>query len=248
MPAPLPLLLGLLLAAPATAPGAAMLDSGRFVIYDHGREAGTEAFAYQLSGDSLVVSATSERRLRGADGSLRPLVKRMELVANALDYGLRRYVSNLDFDGHHDVKGIAPGDTLMSVYSERDSVGVGDRLVRPPGRLFVMDPLMFTLFDVICRNLAGESFERRPVELITLGPKSSIEEATATRGGLDTLHWGGAVVHARRYDLADSSSRFVAWVDAHGRMLRLEFAAAGLQVERQPLARGGRPVRRPRRR
>src|SRR5206468_8172694 len=124
---------------------------------------------------------TTRRQFQDDKGQRHPFVKTMLLVVDAQDLGLMRYLSNQEFRDHKAVRGLLPGDTVMTYYDEYDGVGGADRLVQPPGRLFVLDPQMFTLFDVLCRSLAGKQFETRHVQLLTMAPDSlSMPMATVT--------------------------------------------------------------------
>jgi hypothetical protein len=184
-------------------------------------------------GDSLVVSATTQRPFRDDKGQLHTFSKSMMLVVDAHDLGLMRYLSNQDFNGHKGVRGLLPTDTVMTHYEEFDGVGNAERVVMPPGRLFVLDPQLFTLFDVLCRSLAGKEFESRRVQLMALAPDSlTLPLATVTMNKADTLRVGGRRVPTRHYSLDDHGVRFELWADSRGRMLRLENQPSGLSVER----------------
>lgn len=245
-PSALLLALALLLAAPATgAPptSPASIDSGRLIVLDRGTPVGYEDFEYERLGDSLVVSGVHTRTMREADGSTVKWVKKFGLVVDARDFGLRQYTSNLEVGGRLMVRGIVPGDTAMTVFTEQDGGGTAERLVQPPGRLFVMDPPLFTLFDVICRNVSAQSLSRRPIELVTLGEKPGTARATMSAAGPDTIRWGGKRMVSRRYVIADDQGTFLAWVSPEGRMLRLLHEASGLEVLREEPAKSGKPSR-----
>lgn len=230
------LVLALLVAAPATgAPPRPVerIDRGRLIVLDRGTPVGYEDFEYERLGDSLVVSGIHTRAMRGDDGGAVKWVKKFGLVVDGRDFGLRQYTSNLLIGDHLTVKGVVPGDTAMTVYTETDGGGSAERLVQPPGRLFVMDPPLFTLFDVICRNVSAQSLSRRPVELVTLGDKAATARATMSAAGPDTIRWGGKRMIARRYVLADDQGTFLAWVSPDGQMLRLLHEASGLEVLRE---------------
>ena len=211
---------------------AATLDRGRFIVLDHGQPVATERFEYDRVADSLQVSAVIERRIRSKDGSIKPFRKSVSLIVDAFDYGLRRYTSRTEFDGHVTVKGVLPSDTVMTVYTENDDAGTADRLVMPPGRLFVMDPLVFTLFDVVCHNIQGHILKTRPISIVTLGQTSATSEATVTVAGADTVMWAGKRTVTARYTITDESSTFQVWASPKGELLRLEHEASGLVVMR----------------
>src|SRR5438132_729939 len=163
----------LLAAVPASTAGAddvIHVDQGRYTVSVSGHPIGTEEFSFDVSGDSLVVEARSHQSLpaHGPDGGMFELDKTMSLVTNAFDFGLRRYASSQIAAGDTMLRGVEPasGDTLFSVFRQHGPRGEGDRLVLPPGRLFVVDtPPMFSTFGLLCRTLQGKSFDRRPVSM-----------------------------------------------------------------------------------
>lgn len=213
-----------------------------------GRVVATEQFEYVQSGDSTTISAVVNRRARGASGVEGDFIKRMTMVLSTEDFSLRSYLSNLEFDGHTEVKGIIPaatGDTSMTVYSEVDGAGGADRLVQPPGRFFIMDPGMFTLFDVICHNLKGKTFTKRPLQLLTLGETSQTVEATIALVGRDTIAWGARRVPVRKLELSDPSGSFFVWTNDKGQLIRLEHSDSPIVVMREAPKAPKAAVRKP---
>lgn len=237
------LALGVLFSAPALRaqqdPGP-RVDGGRLIVLDRGTPVGYEDFEYERRGDSLIVSGVHTRNMREAGGATVTWVKKFGLVVDGRDFGLRSYTSNLEVGGRLTVKGVVPGDTAMTVYSEVDGAGTAERLVQPPGRLFVMDPPLFTLFDVVCRSVSSQSLARRPVELVTLGEPAATARATMAAAGPDTIRWAGKRMISRRYVLADDQGTFLAWVSPQGQMLRLLHEASGLEVLREEPAAGAK--------
>jgi hypothetical protein len=226
--------LALCLASAATAQSTPP-DSSLLVVFERDVPVAHERSRIRDMGDSLVVEATAERTFRDEKGGRHPFRKTMVLVVDSRDLVLIRYVSNQDFNGHQIVLGLVPGDTSMTYYSEIDGAGEADRLVQPPGRLFVLDSQLFSLFDVLCRSLAGKTFTTRRVQLLALRPgKLSTPLATLTFEGRDTLALGGAKLVAKHYAMEDSSARFEIWADPQGRLARLTHAESELRVERMP--------------
>lgn len=217
------------------------IDQGRFIVFQGEQPVAIENFEYVRSGDSLVISAVVERKARDASGAELKFDKIAQMVVNGTDYDFRSYLSRQDFDGHNTVKKIAPSDTTLAVTSEVDGAGGIDGMVRPPGRLYVMDPLVFSLFDIICRSVSPQTFTSRPIQLITLGPTSTTTEATITAAGADTVTWGGKRLVARRFEMADAGSRFTVWMDPRGRMLRLEHDGGDLLVMREEPKAAAKP-------
>lgn len=212
------------------------------MVLDGNQIVASEDFEYVFSGDSVTVTSSMKRKARNADGTMVDLAKRMALVVDANDFGLRSYLSNLEYDGHTQVRGVIPGDTAMTVYNETDGAGGADRLIQPPGRLFMMDPGLFTLFDVVCKNLKGKPLTtKRPIQIVAMSQSVDAVEATVVAVGADTVVWGGKRTPLRKLQLSDPSGDFVAWVNASGQMLRLEHPASGLVVMREEPAAPKKP-------
>lgn len=221
------------------------VDTGAFVVLEHDLPVATERYRYEYMGDSLMIAANTLRQFQDEKGMRYSFTKRMVLVVDAHDLGLQHYTSNQEFHGHKAVRGLLPGDTVMTYFTEIDGAGSADRLVQPPGRLFVLDQQLFTLFDVLCRSLAGKEFVSRRVQLVALAPDSlSLPLATLTMGQPDTLLVGSRRVPARRYALEDQNVRFDLWADARGRMLRMANEPSGLSVVRVPEAPPAPPKKR----
>ncbi|HET7225531.1 MAG TPA: hypothetical protein VFK69_07415, partial [Candidatus Eisenbacteria bacterium] len=215
----------------------AHVDAGTFHVSVAGREIGTETFTFDEQGDSLMVSADARMTLpaRAANGEPVVLAKHMFTITGASDFGLRRYFSSQAIGPDTLLRGVEPqeGDTLFSVFRQLNGAGEGDRLVMPPGRLFVVDsPPLFTTFGLMCRALHGQSFDTRPVTLFVLGARDSLYDAIVTDLGRETIPWGGASVSARKLKLADASTEFLAWVSPSGTLLRFEQPSTGLKAER----------------
>src|SRR5262245_18804358 len=135
--------------AQTTAPA----DTALLVVFEHDTPIARERSVFRNMGDSLVVTATTNRDFLDDQQAHHAYRKSMMLVVDSRDLGLIRYLSTEDFNGHQVVRGLIPGDTSMTYYRELDGGGDADRLVQPPGRLYVMDSQMFSLFDVLCRSL-----------------------------------------------------------------------------------------------
>ena len=246
---PLPallLVLATLLAAPrAHAQTATSADSGMLVVYDGSTVVGREEFTWENQGDSLHVTAHASRPFVDPQGNRVRFEKDMEVVVDARDLGLKRYLSNQSFAGHKVVRGLLPEDTVLTYYNETDEVGDAVRLTQPPGRLFVLDSGLFSLFDVLTRSVVNKQFVTRRVQMLTLAPDTLLMPvATLTRVPDDTLRIARRRVPTRRYVFEDASVRFDLWADLQGRMLRLAHADSGLRVERLP---DEAPADRPRR-
>lgn len=231
------LTLALVAAALAQDAPSRVFDRGKLVTYQGSVPVATERFEYARQGDSLVVSAQTERRGRLPDGSEKRVSKAMVLYARADDFGMLKYTSNETAGARTVVRSIEPGDTMITVFTEVEGErGGADMVDRPPGRFFAIDPGLFTLFDVIGRNLQHRIFGSRSVQLVVLGENTKNVEATATLAGTDTVAWGGRRVVTERIALRDSSSAFTLWLSPEGHMLRLESEDGRLVVMREPPA------------
>jgi hypothetical protein len=238
------LLVALLAPAPARAQAAA--DSGRLIVFQGDMPVANERFSFQFLGDSLALTAVNERRLLDDKGQRHLYRKSMLLVADARDFGLQRYFSVQEFQGRKVTRGLVPGDTSITYYVETDGVGDAIRHVQPPGRLYVLDSSLFSLFEVLCRGLAGRQFATRRVQLLALADSLTTPLASVTRLAPDTLRAPGRRVIASRYRFEDASVTFELWADERGRLLRLTHPASDLHVEREPDAPAAAPKRRAR--
>jgi hypothetical protein len=240
-------LCALALASPSAAepPRVEQVDKGSFVVYSRGRVVGAESFSIEASGDSLNVFSQAHQTFRTESGE-ETVDKQMILVANRADFGLKMYQSNQKFRGREVVRGIVIGDTAFTLYREADGGGEGDRRVLPPGRLFVLDSQLFSLFDLICLSLKSRTFETWPISLVTLGERDSVLEATVTHLGSETVRWAAKPVKARKLRFSDGETTFLLWADPAGRMLRLVHEPTELRVERDAPPVKKRPASQPR--
>lgn len=216
--------------------GTTVLDSGRFVTFSGGVPVATEDFSFEQRHDTLFVTSNVTRHARAEDGTVKPYQKAMQLMVNVNDLGLLLYASTEKFDGHRVNRMVMPAESTVTVTVEKDQYGTADAIVRPPGRVNIVDAGMFTLFDVICRNLSGRLFSARPVGVITLGDQNIASEATATPAGRDTIRWGAKRVVADHITFADSTVSFSLWTGPGGKLLRLENSNVDLVVMREPPA------------
>jgi hypothetical protein len=246
------LALGCALAVPVLAQDTSsrLLDRGRLITYQNNVPVATERFEYTQRGDSIVIAAGAERRVRQADGTDKRYGKGMVLITRVDDFGMINYTSNERIDDHLVTHSILPAETLLTIYSEKDGRGSADMIERPPGRIFAVDAGMASLFDVIGRNLQHRIYGSRPVQLIVLGTPARTVTATATLAGPDTVQWGGRRVITERIALRDSSAAFTLWLSPEGHMLRLESEDGRMVVMREPPdlpppSRRGKPVPKP---
>lgn len=245
---PLPAYLALaLLALPglagAATPGDDTIDQGTYIVYASDKPLGTETFTTRKRGDSLMVSSTIEQTHARPEGDVK-VVKSFALVVSAFDFGLRHYQSTQEVQGKKLLRAVNVADTTLEVFREDGMAGVGAVLTAPPGRLFMVDPMLFALFDVMCQSLHEHTFQSRPLSILVLGPTDSLLSARVDDLGVETLRWGAKPVKARKLHFTDTNVSFYAWMGPNGHMIRLEQPDQKLRVERQapPVKRRARPT------
>jgi hypothetical protein len=221
-----------------------ILDQGNLIVKLNDRVLNVETFKILVLGDSLVLEAQIYGQQPTPDGD-RPIEKEMVLVAGRDDYELRSYQSTMTFQGHKLLRGIVMGDTSMTLYREGTRSGIGEGIPRPPGRFFVLDARLFSLFDLICLSLHEKTFETRPLSLLALGARDSVLEATVTRLGVETVRWGARPVQARKLKITDGVTTYLLWTNPAGRLLRLEHQESLTRVEREPPPVKGRSPSKP---
>jgi hypothetical protein len=217
---------------PAPCRSAPAPDRATFEIRVHDKTIGTETIEFENETDSLRVSSSSLQML-GSSGR-DSLIKQTKLVATLEDLDLHAYASAQRFLGQTVERGVECEDTLIHLSSFANGRGEQDIIARPPGRLFVIDAGSFVSFDLICRMLRGRAFVTRPVNMLILGPRDTVVTATLEDGGTETLRWGTSPTTARRVRFSDRSSLYTLWMDAEGRLLRLENTWSGVRVDRKP--------------
>lgn len=239
-------LLLVLLALPgragAATPDDGTIDQGTYIVYASDKPLGTETFTTRKRGDSLMVASRVEQTHARPEGDVK-VVKSFSMVVSAFDFGLRHYESKQEVQGSHLLRAVNVADTTISVFREDGRAGVGTVLTAPPGRLFLVDPMLFALFDLMCQSLHEHTFASRPLSILVLGPTDSLLAARVDDLGIETLRWGARPVKARKLLITDTTVSFYAWMGPNGHMLRLEQPEQKLRVERQapPVKKRARP-------
>jgi hypothetical protein len=227
-------LIALSLAAAAPSRAAPVtLDSGTFIVYQNDKPVGTEAFTAERRGDSLIVTSRADLT-HSMGGSDVKVEKSLLLLLSAFDFGLHHYESKQLAGDNKLSRAINVHDTTIALYRENEVGGTAAVLSLPPGRLFVIDPMMFALFDVMCLSLHEHVFTTRPISLLSLAATDSLFEAQVEDLGTETIRWGAKPVKARKLKFADQTVSFLAWTGPSGGLLRLEQPEQKLRVERQP--------------
>ncbi len=217
-----------------------VVDEGTFIISQFGQPVRAEDFAIERQPDTLFVRAASIQSLPGEEPS--PPDKVMVLMVGPLDFAMGSYWSQHSVGPDTLRRGVdvTAGDTVMTVWREINRSGTGTRVVQPPGRMYILDPPLFTVFNYLGWTLNGKVCDRRPINFFVLGERDSVVEATVTDVGNETIRWGGRPVLARKLVIADQRTSFTGWYSPEdGRMFRLEQARDSIRVERKapPLKR-----------
>jgi hypothetical protein len=227
------LVLGLCLSGPIPAAHAVdILDSGTFEVYQGDRALGTETFAFERHSDSLFIHCQVRQEIPSPNGTL-SLEKSMRLLTKEFDGALVLYESIQTVNEQRLVRAIVPTDTAMTVYREDDRAGEGHTIVRPPGKIYIIDPQLFTLFDIICRELGSREFTERRIQMFVLAAADTTVDAIVTDMGKETIRWGAKPVQARKLRIGDTTSEFFAMVGPQGYMLQLLQPSTGLRVVRK---------------
>jgi hypothetical protein len=212
------------------------LDHGKFLVRVHDHVIGAENFGIEARADSINCRARSYRTQRTDKGD-EQVEKFVGISFGRMDWGLRFYQSEETFRGETLVRGVMmdPSDTAFTVYKERKGAGgAANRLSAAPGRTFVLDSGLYTLFDLICVYLSDQTFTTRPLNILTFGEPDTVMEAQVTDLGHETIHWAARQMAVRKLRFTQGETQMEAWVDPSGHMLRLTHVPSGLLVEREP--------------
>jgi len=229
-----PLLAALLIpGAVRAAEESSVPDQGTFVIYVNDKPIGTENFTYLVAADSMMLKSDVLLLLPRGEAEPDTFTKNVNLIVKRADYDPHDYQSVLEVSGHKIVRGLSFLDTTFTAGREVDDRGAAEIMVRPPGRIYVIDPQVYSLFDLICRTMHGRTFDSREINILVLGTRDTVTTGNVEDLGTEVVRWGERPVTARKLAISDAQARFVMWVSPIGRMLRLEAPDAGLRVERQ---------------
>lgn len=214
----------LLLALPLPGTGqTTVVDEGTFVLRENGSEVGREVFAIRRSGTGpgAVVIAQGRVELGGADD----LVTSLEVSGEG--FRPATYAVQVEGDQPQRIAGRVSGGRFSA------------RIISPAGEMMreylagdgavIVDDGVAHQYYFIAQQLDGASFT---VPLII--PRQSRQvSASVSVGATESITIGGRSIQARRLDVrpAGLPERSV-WVDAEGRVLRLEVSGHGMSAER----------------
>ncbi len=228
-----------LVAAPglarAQAPSWVPRDSASFEIWQGDVKLGTEEYRMFQATDTLIIGSTLRLDGAGPDSKL-PLEKRTTFLRRALDsFPLVFQVVDIPRDtaqGRATAINVMFADTTAVIYREITGVvGAGEAIALPPGRIYILEPGIYAQVQTLAAEfLARNQAKRRQPVLIPTAQQ--VIDLTLTRGAVEKLGQDGHVVTTTRVDITDKLTQLVAWVDADGRMWKMEAPGQGLRVER----------------
>lgn len=210
----------------------AEVDYGAYAVYIKGTAVGIEEFVFDVYRDTIVISTASRTLVQTPNGP-DSLKKAASIMVSTFDMALLSYQSNEAVAGNLRTRGLMMADTQYTAYWEYNKVGDAAVFDRPPGRIYVHDPGVYVLFDLIARDLTAKEFTSRPILLMVLGRRDTTIEARVTRLPPERIRWGHKPVEAKKLSINDGQNELLLWTDQQGRMLRLEQPSSGLRVERK---------------
>ncbi|MEX1183903.1 MAG: hypothetical protein WEF86_11775 [Gemmatimonadota bacterium] len=202
------------LAAPAAAQ-TVQLDEGTFRILVNGREVGVETFSIRQNGTGAdaVIIAQGRVVLDAAAGG-------NEVLANVqlAGAGLRPVAYDVELRGG-DARRINARVT-GSRASARTMSSAGETMreyLVSDGAVLLDDGVAHHYYFIAQRVAAGAT--RTPIVI----PRESRQvQATITAGGQESISAGGQTVSARKIVVTADGGERTVWVDAEGRVLRVE--------------------------
>jgi hypothetical protein len=212
-----------------------LVRTGTFEAWQDTARLGTEFYTVYTSPkrDSLISFAAVHYTLHDRHGVV-ALDKWTVSVLRALDSFPLLYQNREQLGGRERSFSISTQDTTASFFREIGDSGSGKMVVLPPGRLYILDPGVYTQVE----EVAGDFYARgAPVRVqnVVIAPRDTIVSLHLTRGGQETIELPGrGRVNATRIDLYDDLTLIQAWLDEHGRLLQVLAPAQKLRVVRLP--------------
>jgi hypothetical protein len=227
--------------APAHARAAENDDEGTLLVSHRGQFLGIEDFVRHNNGVSLIVDATARQLLPNTRGTVDSLTKVVSITLGAEDGDLKDYQSREFLGKRYTRRQLSMSDTTYTSYRLEGVGGFGDTYAKPPGRLYVIDPQVFVLFDVLSHDLSQQTFDERPITFMYItGDRDSAVEARVKRLGSDPVRLGNRSYPAEKFEITDPWSLYYLWAAPKtGRMLKFTLPSGGLDVVRDPATLSG---------
>jgi hypothetical protein len=199
------------------------IDQGTFTISKSGAPASTESFRILRREDGQI-TATSHQ----VTGTRQT---RSTLTADSSGMPTRYDLSVKDRNA-----------TMLTIVGQGRPGRFVSSSTTPPGdesvREYPMPPKTVLLDEGMLHQLYFVPLGKRSGSFQLLDPRSPRPiSATLTPKGLEPVDVGGKSITATHYSLAAGSARYEFWVDAEGRLLRIELPAQGLVATREDAPR-----------
>lgn len=209
-----------------------VVDSAMFEIYQDDVQLGDEEYRAYRSNDTLIIGAAM--RLPGApEGSPLPYAKNTTFLRRADNSW--PLVFQVTETGRDTTKSksvsCAFGDTSVVVFHEENRRGRGTAIALPPGRLYLLEPGIYSQVQTLVGDFARSTQNKRK-QPVLIPSANAVVDIFLTRGASERLGQEGRVIETTKVEMTDKMTRLVAWVDAQGRMWKLEAPGMGLRVER----------------
>lgn len=223
----LPLVLGLLLVAAPAASQTETLDEGVFRILENGREVGRETFSIKRSGtgDNAVVIAQG-RVVRDATGAGEELTSALEVTGPALRPAA--YQVTVRGDEAQKIFGRLVGGRFRAQIMSSAGEQMREYLAGE-GALVIDEGVAHHYYFLGSRS---EGDFQVPV----IVPRQNRQlTAQVTGRGMGSVEAGGSTVRARHFAVDVGGVTRNVWVDAQGRVLRVEVPDRGYAAVRTSL-------------
>ena len=208
------------------------VDSALFEIYQDDVQLGDEEYRAYRSNDTLIIG--SAMRLPGAPAtSPLPYAKNTTFIRradNSWPLAFSVVETGRDTTKSKSIS-CAFGDTSVVVFHEAEGRGRGTSIALPPGRLYLLEPGIYAQVQTLVGDFARSTQARRK-QPVLIPSMNAVVDIHLTRGARERLGQEGRVVETTKVEMTDKMTRLVAWVDAEGRMWKLEAPGMGLRVER----------------
>jgi hypothetical protein len=210
-------------------------ESGTFDVWQGGTLLGTEKYEtyVSLTGDSLITLSSVAYTL-GVGRDTSGYEKYAILIDGALDSYPLFYQTMERVGEERRAMRVAVADTTAEIFREGGDSGVGSVMEIPRGRFFIFDPSVYHHVEILLGRFARRSIESRSYQVL-VPANETILELRAVRGDEEKTQLAdGEEREAIKMELSDELTRFEAWMDEGGRLLRLEAKAQGIKVVRHP--------------
>jgi len=206
------------------------LDEGTFAVTMADGAAGTESFTIRQAGGGVDSRVIAQARIQWALSSgTRDVVPLLEVRGGALF----AYQVEISGDKREEIYLRVEGRRFVA--NVRSDAGEQQREFRArPGSVLLEEGVAHQYYILGRVALAAEAaeVEVRPVPVLT--PLSgSLRSFELELGDPEPLPLGGQTVEARHLTLVSGDERHEVWVDAEGRVLRVEVPAIGYVAVRE---------------